>query len=164
MRNLIHPIACGIDVHKKKLACTIVITRNIQDPTEYHHRKFSSHNYDLVNLADWLSRFDCHCVCMESTGKYWIPVFNYLEDRDFDVVITHPKYVKSPKGKKTDYLDSIHIADLFQMGEVQPSYIPSKEFRQLRDLCRYRSYVQRWKRLPSFGLRGAYESVSSKAF
>lgn len=75
---------------------------------------------------------------MKSTGKYWIPVFNYLEDRDFDITITHPKYVKSPKGKKTDFLDSIHIADLFQMSEVQPSYIPDKEFRQLRDLSRYR--------------------------
>lgn len=138
MRRVMYPIACGIDVHKKKLACTIVIAKSIQDEPVYHHRNFSTHNYDLVKLADWLTHFDCHCVCMESTGKYWIPVFNYFEDRDFDITITHPKYVKSPKGKKTDFLDSIHIADLFQMGEVQPSYIPDKEFRQLRDLSRYR--------------------------
>lgn len=138
MRGVIHPIACGIDVHKKKLACTVVIAKSIQDEPVYHHRIFTTHNYDLVKLADWLDGYDCHCVCMESTGKYWIPVFNYLESREFDVVITHPKYVKSPKGKKTDFLDSIHIADLFQLGEVQPSYIPDKEFRQLRDLCRYR--------------------------
>lgn len=138
MRRVMYPIACGIDVHKKKLACTIVIAKSIQDEPVYHHRNFSTHNYDLVKLADWLTHFDCHCVCMESTGKYWTPVFNYLEDRDFDITITHPKYVKSPKGKKTDFLDSIHIADLFQMGEVQPSYIPDKEFRQLRDLSRYR--------------------------
>lgn len=137
MRGIMHPIACGIDVHKKKLACTIVIAKNMQEDPVYHHRNFSTHNYDLVKLSNWLTSFDCSCVCMESTGKYWIPVFNYLED-DFDVVITHPKYVKSPKGKKTDFLDSIHIADLFQLGEVQPSYIPTKEFRQLRDLCRYR--------------------------
>lgn len=138
MRRVMHPIACGIDVHKKKLACTIVIAKRIQDVPVYRYRNFSTHNYDLVKLADWLSSYDCHCVCMESTGKYWIPVFNYLEDRNFDVTITHLKYVKSPKGKKTDFLDSIHIADLFQMGEVQPSYIPDKEFRQLRDLSRYR--------------------------
>lgn len=138
MRSVMHPIACGIDVHKKKLACTIIIAESMQVEPVYHHRKFSSHNYDLVKLADWLTHFDCHCVCMESTGKYWIPVFNYLEDREFDIVITHPKYVKSPKGKKTDFLDSIHIAELFQVGEVQPSYIPDKEFRQLRDLSRYR--------------------------
>lgn len=140
MRGVMHPIACGIDVHKKKLACTIVIAKSIQDEPVYHHRKFSTHNYDLVKLAEWLSHFDCHCVCMESTGKYWIPIFNYLED-EFEVVITHPKYVKSPKGKKTDFLDSIHIADLFQLGEVQPSYIPDKEFRQLRDLSRYRHKI-----------------------
>lgn len=138
MRGIMRPIACGIDVHKKKLACTIVIANSIQDTPVYHHHNFSTHNFDLVNLSNWLLKFDCHCACMESTGKYWIPVFNYLEERDFEIVITHPKYVKSPKGKKTDFLDSIHIADLFQLGEVQPSYIPSKEFRQLRDLCRYR--------------------------
>ena len=138
MRSVMHPIACGIDVNKKKLACTIIIAESMQVEPVYHHRKFSTHNYDLVKLVDWLDHYDCHCVCMESTGKYWIPVFNYLEDRDFNIVITHPKYVKSPKGKKTDFLDSIHIAELFQMGEVQPSYIPNKEFRQLRDLSRYR--------------------------
>lgn len=138
MRSVMHPIACGIDVHKKKLACTIISSKSMQEIPVYHHRKFSTHNYDLVKLFDWLTHYDCHCVCMESTGKYWIPVFNYLEKRDIHIVITHPKYVKSPRGKKTDFLDSIHIAELFQTGEVQPSYIPDKEFRQLRDLCRYR--------------------------
>ena len=72
----------------------------MQVETVYHHCKFSTYNYDLVKLVDWLDHYDCHCVCMESIGKYWIPVFNYLENRDFDIVITHPKYVKSPKGKK----------------------------------------------------------------
>lgn len=146
MRSVIYPCCCGMDVHKKVLVCTIVICDNLREKPIYHHRKFTTHNYDLVKLTQWLSSFDCHHVCMESTGKYWIPVFNYkywipvfnyLED-DFDVVITHPKYVKSPKGKKTDFLDSINIAELFQMGMVQPSFIPSKEFRQLRDLSRYR--------------------------
>ena len=125
MSRVMYPIACGIDVHKKKLACTIIIAESMQVEPVYHHRKFSTHNYDLVKLVDWLDHYDCHCVCMESTGKYWIPVFNYLEDRDFNIVITHPKYVKSPKGKKPDFLDSIHIAELFQMGEVQPSYMPN---------------------------------------
>ncbi len=79
MRSVMHPIACGIDVHKKKLACTIIIAESMQVEPVYHHRKFSTHNYDLVKLVDWLDHYDCHCVCMESTGKYWIPVFNYLK-------------------------------------------------------------------------------------
>lgn len=78
MRGIMHPIACGIDVHKKKLACTIVICKCIQDSPVYHHHMFSTNNSDLVKLANWLKKFDCNDVCMESTGKYWIPVFNYI--------------------------------------------------------------------------------------
>ena len=74
---------------------------------------------------------------MESTGKYWIPIFNYLEN-DIDVCLTHPKYVKAIKGKKTDKKDSKWIADLYKFDLVRCSFIPPKDFRQLRELARYR--------------------------
>ncbi len=74
---------------------------------------------------------------MESTGKYWIPIFNILEDT-CHVVITHPKYVRAIPGKKTDKKDSIWIADIFKHGLVNPSFMPPLEIRQLRDLMRYR--------------------------
>src|SRR5699024_7943663 len=73
----------------------------------------------------------------ESTGKYWIPIFNYLEN-DIDVCLTHPKYVKAIKGKKTDKKDSKWIADLYKFDLVICSFIPPKDFRQLRELARYR--------------------------
>ena len=74
---------------------------------------------------------------MESTGKYWIPIFNYLEN-DIDVCLTHPKYVKAIKGKKTDKKDSKWIADLYKFDLVRCSFIPPKNFRQLREIARYR--------------------------
>ncbi|EEQ56900.1 transposase, IS116/IS110/IS902 family [Clostridiales bacterium 1_7_47FAA] len=74
---------------------------------------------------------------MESTGKYWIPIFNYLE-YDIDICLTHPKYVKAIKGKKTDKKDSKWIADLYKFDLVRCSFIPPKDFRQLRELARYR--------------------------
>jgi transposase len=74
---------------------------------------------------------------MESTGKYWIPVFNMLEQSGIRVFLTHPKYVKAIKGKKTDKLDAIRIADLFRFDQVRSSFIPPALVRQLRDLCRY---------------------------
>ena len=74
---------------------------------------------------------------MESTGKYWIPFFNYLEN-DINVCLTHPKYVKAIKGKKTDKKDSKWIADLYKFDLVRCSFIPPKDFRQLRELARYR--------------------------
>jgi transposase len=75
---------------------------------------------------------------MESTGKYWIPIFNILEDY-VHVILTHPKYVKAIKGKKTDKKDSKWIADLFKFDMVKSSFIPPKEFRALRELARYRA-------------------------
>ena len=74
---------------------------------------------------------------MESTGKYWIPIFNYFEN-DIDVCLTHPKYVKAIKGKKTDKKDSKWIADLYKFDLARCSFIPPKDFRQLRELSRYR--------------------------
>ena len=74
---------------------------------------------------------------MESTGKYWIPVFNILEASGLKVYLTHPKYVKAIKGKKTDKKDAKWIAELFKCDLVRASFIPPFEIRQLRDLCRY---------------------------
>jgi len=73
---------------------------------------------------------------MESTGKYWIPVFNTLE-KTCNICLTHPKYVKAIKGKKTDKRDAKWIAELFKCDLVRSSFIPPEDIRQLRDLCRY---------------------------
>lgn len=138
MRSVMHPVARGTGVHKKRLACTIIITESMRMKPVYHHHKSSTHDYGLMKLVDWPDYYDCHCVCMESAGKYWIPVFNYSRNRSFNVIITHPKYAKSPEGERINFLDSVHIAELFQMGKVQPSYVPNREFHRLCDLSHYR--------------------------
>ena len=76
-------------------------------------------------------------ICMESTGKYWIPVYNILEN-DCTIVLAHPKYVKAIRGKKTDKKDAKWIADLFKHDLVVGSFMPPADIRQLRDLMRYR--------------------------
>lgn len=75
---------------------------------------------------------------MESTGKYWIPVFNILEKNNIWVTLSHPKYTKPQKGNKTDRKDARWICDLYMCGMVKPSFIPPADIRQLRDLVRYR--------------------------
>lgn len=77
-------------------------------------------------------------VCMESTGKYWIPVYNILE-LSCNIVLPHPKYVKAIKGKKTDKRDAKWIADLFKHDLINGSFISPADIRQLRDLTRYRN-------------------------
>ena len=98
--------------------------------------RFSTNTGDLRRLADWLANHNCKDVCMESTGKYWIPVFNILE-KTCNICLTHPKYVKAIKGKKTDKKDAKWIAELFKCYLVRASFIPPFDIRQLRDLCRY---------------------------
>lgn len=136
MMRLIYPICCGLDVHKNVIVATIVTT-NSSGISEYNQKSFSTINSDIQNFRNWLIENNCIHVCMESTGKYWIPIFNYLEN-DFDVCLTHPKYVKAIKGKKTDKKDSKCIADLYKFDLVRCSFIPPKDFRQLRELARYR--------------------------
>ena len=136
MMKLKYSICCGLDVHKNVIVATIVTT-NKEGISEYDQKSFSTINSDIQKFHDWLIENNCYYVCMESTGKYWIPIFNYLE-KDIDVCLTHPKYVKAIKGKKTDKKDSKWIADLYKFDLVRCSFIPPKDFRQLRELARYR--------------------------
>lgn len=136
MMKLVYPICCGVDIHKKIIVATIVFTDNVGVST-YQQKTFSTINCDIEKFHKWLIESNCYHVCMESTGKYWIPIFNYLEN-DIDVCLTHPKYVKAIKGKKTDKKDSKWIADLYKFDLVKNSFIPPKEIRELREISRYR--------------------------
>ena len=137
MLKTIYKNCAGIDVHKKTIVVTIAKT-NDENIATYSKRTFSTFTEDLINCRDWLILNETFDVCMESTGKYWIPVFNILEEK-CNCVITHPKYVRSIPGKKTDKRDSKWIARVFKYGLVEPSFMPPADIRQLRDLMRYRN-------------------------
>jgi transposase len=134
--KIVYPICCGIDVHKTFLVATI-ITSNGLTP-HYAKKRFSTFNNSILQLKQWLVDNNCYDVCMESTGKYWVPVHNLLEDT-IRVTIANPKWVKAIKGNKDDTKDSKWIGDLFRLGLVPGSYIPKKPIRILREYTRYRS-------------------------
>ena len=131
-----YPTCCGVDVHKSFLVATIIKTTSGFEPS-YQKRRFSTFNNSILEFKTWLLKNDCHDVCMESTGKYWVPVFNFLED-DINVTIANPKWVKAVKGNKDDTKNSKWIGDLFRLGLVKGSYIPGKSIRILREYTRYR--------------------------
>ena len=133
--EIVYPVCCGMDVHKSFVVACVAVT-NEHSRTEHHIKRFSTFTGDLRRLASWLASYKCRDVCMESTGKYWIPVFNTLE-RTCNVCLTHPKYVKAIKGKKTDKKDAKWISELFKCDLVRSSFIPPPDIRSLRDLCRY---------------------------
>jgi len=136
MLKIVHKVCCGIDIHKKFVVATIGKT-NEAGTTDYETREFSTFTETLIRLRDWLVSNGCREVCMESTGKYWIPVFNILET-ECNVFVANPKYVKGIRGKKTDKRDSVWLCDLHKHGLVQNSFIPPWRIRQIRDLMRYR--------------------------
>ena len=127
---------CGLDVHKTWIYACIGIT-DTNNRTEYKQARFSSFSKGLQELSDWLAKYSCTEVCMESSGKYWIPVFNILEKTCF-VTLAHPKYTKPQKGNKTDRKDAKWICDLFMCDMIKPSFIPPPDIRHLRDLLRFR--------------------------
>lgn len=128
---------CGLDVHKTWIYACIGIT-DANGRTEYKQARFSSFSKGLRELSDWLAKHNCSNVCMESSGKYWLPVYNVLEKTCF-VTLAHPKYTKPQRGNKTDRKDAKWICDLFMCDMIKPSFIPPPEIRNLRDLLRYRT-------------------------
>jgi transposase len=136
MLKIVYPICCGIDVHKNFVIANIATTDK-NGVTTYANKRFSTYTSDLFLLKEWLSSRNCTAVCMESTGKYWIPIYNVLEDT-CKITLANPKYVKNIPGKKTDKRDALWLADLHKHDLVRGSFIPPKNIRELRDLMRYR--------------------------
>lgn len=141
MMKVIYPVCCGIDVHKKFIVATIISTTNDVKPS-YKKKRFSTHNGELRNFAKWLKENNCTETCMESTGKYWVPVYNILEAENIRVTVANPKWVKAVKGNKDDVKDSKWIGELFRLGLVPGSFIPEKPIRILREFTRYRSKLK----------------------
>lgn len=134
--EIVYPRVCGIDVHKSFIVAVICISDSIKP--RYIKKRFSTFHNSLLDFRNWLLDNDCQNVCMESTGKYYIPVYNVLEGHISNIVVANPKWVRAVKGEKDDEKDAKWIADLFKLGIVRGSFIPPKDFRILRELTRYK--------------------------
>ena len=133
--KVVYPICCGVDVHKTFLVATLITSQGIIP--HYSKKRFSTFNNSILGFKQWLIDNNCFDVCMESTGKYYVPVYNLLEDT-IRITVANPKWVKAVKGNKDDTKDSKWIGDLFRLGLVPGSYIPQKPIRILREYTRYR--------------------------
>jgi transposase len=135
--DVIYTHCCGLDIHKKSVvACLITSEPGQQSAKET--RTFRTMTADLLALADWLSAMGCTHVAMESTGQYWRPIYNLLEEL-FELLLINAQHIKAVPGRKTDVKDAEWIAELLRYGLLRGSFVPSRPQRQLRDLTRYRS-------------------------
>ena len=134
--SIVHPICCGLDVHKEKISACILS----QDASGIEHseiREFGTFTDDLLELKDWLLFHECPVVVMESTGVYWRPVHNVLEHH-VSVILVNARHIKNVPGRKTDIADSKWLASLLRHGLLRGSFIPEKHIRQWRELTRQR--------------------------
>jgi len=134
--DVLYARCCGLDVHKKTVVACL-ITPGPQGAPQKEVRTFETMTADLLALADWLTGAGCTHVAMESTGVYWQPIYNLLEDQ-FTLLLVNAQHVKAVPGRKTDVRDCEWLAQLLEHGLLRGSFVPPVPIRELRDLTRYR--------------------------
>jgi len=120
--EVMHPVCCGIDVHKDSLTASLILSRD-KGKEEIEVREFGTFTDELYKLKEWLLMNDYPVVAMESTGVYWYPVYNILEG-DVKVLLVNARHIKNVPGRKTDIKDSKWIAGLLRHGLLRGSFIP----------------------------------------
>ncbi|HZA22123.1 MAG TPA: IS110 family transposase [Dehalococcoidia bacterium] len=129
--RILYQRCCGLDVHKESvMACVLT-------PEGKQIQKFGTMTKDLLMLSDWLAAFQVTHVAMESTGVFWQPIYNLLEE-EFTVWVVNARHIKNVSGRKTNVKDAEWIADLLSHGLLSPSFIPGRSQRELWELVRYR--------------------------
>ena len=135
--DVVHTHCAGLDVHKKTVVASVIVPDG-KTGLQKETRTFGTMTSDLLALSDWLMGYGVTHVAMESTGEYWKPVFNILEN-NFEVLLVNAQHIKAVPGHKTDVKDSEWIAELLRHGLLKASFVPPLGQRELRELTRYRS-------------------------
>lgn len=130
---------CGLDVHKK--SCTAAIIS--QDKLPMILEDIENGAGGIHNLYQRLVDEGCRTVVMESSGSYWMGLYDYLDLRGINTVLINPRSLKAIKGKKTDVHDAVWLAHLYRLGLLEPSYVPPQHIRELRDLTRRHEKITR---------------------
>ena len=131
---VLQPDAAGIDIHPKSIYIGVP-----NDRSSVTVRSFGTYTPDLIEIANWLAECRIRTVAMESTGVYWIPLFEILEDRGFEVLLVNAHHIKNVPGRKSDVADSQWIQFLHSVGLLRASYRPPKEICALRAIVRQRA-------------------------
>jgi transposase len=129
-------ICAEIDIGKREIAVTILAGAANSEPTA-ETRTFGTTTRELTECAEWLRTGGCSTVVIESTGSYWLPVWNVLHT-GFALIIANPDHVKARRGEKTDAEDSRRLAERLRVGDVRGSFVPPDKVVVLRDLTRRR--------------------------
>lgn len=158
--EILHTHCAGLDVHKKVVVATILVSSEDRQLAK-ETRSFETMTPSLLALSDWLAAHEVTHVAMESTGEYWKPIYNILED-NFELLLVNAQHIKAVPGRKTDVKDSEWIADLLRHGLLKASFVPPKGQRELRELTRFRTTFIRERATLINRLQKALESANIK--
>ena len=134
--EVVYSRCAGLDVHKKMVVVCVLITHS-DGSIHKEIRTFLTMTADLLVLDEWLRSLQIEHVAIESTGVYWHPVYNLLEENR-TIILVNPQHMKAVPGRKTDVKDAQWLADLLRHGLLRASFIPPQPIRELRELTRYR--------------------------
>ena len=135
--EVVHRRCCGLDVHKKSVVACVLLS-DPSGPPQREVRTFGTFTHEVLALADWLAEQQVTHIALESTGVYWKPIWNLLEDR-FALLLVNPRHIKAVPGRKTDVHDAEWLAELLRHGLLTASFVPDRAQRELRELTRYRT-------------------------
>ncbi len=135
--DVVHRRCCGLDVHKQSVVACVLLGDPSGQP-QPQIRTFGTYTNDLLALGDWLAEQSVTHIALESTGVYWKPIWNLLEDR-FALLLVNPRHIKAVPGRKTDVQDAEWLAELLRHGLLKASFVPDRAQRELRELTRYRT-------------------------
>jgi transposase len=157
--EVLYERCCGLDVHKSSITACVLL--DPQHKPQKHLQRFGCTTRDLVDLVRWLKSFGIQQVAMESTGVYWKPVWNVLEEH-FQMVLANAQHIKAVPGRKTDMKDCQWIAELLRHGLLRGSYVPSLVVRDLRDLTRTRATLSEEQSSVGSRIQKVLESANIK--
>jgi transposase len=158
--DVIYPRCCGVDVHKREVVACVVTTGLDGIPSKAI-QAFGTMAPDILALADWLTAHKVTHVAMESTGVYWKPLWNLLEDQ-FALLLVNARHVKAVPGRKTDIRDCEWLADLLRHGLLTGSFVPERPQREVRELTRYRTSLVRERTAEANRLQKTLEGANIK--
>jgi transposase len=158
--QVLYERCAGLDVHQKSVVVTVMLTAPTGQVSKVT-RTFSTMTAELLTLDSWLEEQQVAHLAMESTGVYWYPVYNLLEEGR-SVILVNPQHMRAVPGRKTDVKDSEWLAELLRHGLLKASFIPPKPIRQLRELTRYRKRLVQERTQALNRLQKVLESANIK--
>ncbi len=151
---------CGMDVHKDSIV--VCVLPAVGEAGKAIRKTYGSFRNDVIRLRVWLRQLRVNEIAMESTGVYWRPLWNVLEDQGFRLLLVNPAQVKALQGRKSDGRDAQRIAEFLQDGRLDASFVPPPEIRQLRVLLRHRIALLEQRNELHNQIRDLFETASLK--